>query len=159
MKITLTRIDERLIHGQVMTAWLSVTESKRIIIVDDETYRDEFVQQVLELAAPKSVEVMVLDVESAKVVFDTDDDDRKTIVLFKHPQYVLNLIDAGVQLKEVELGNMGSKPSRNKLCKMVYVSEEENSLFDQINNKGCTVFVRMLPNDPKRLYNEIKNKE
>lgn len=156
MKITLTRIDERLIHGQVMTAWLSVTESKRIIIVDDETYRDEFVQQVLELAAPKSVEVKVLDVESAKEVFNSDDDERNTIVLFKHPQYVLNLLNAGVQLEEVELGNMGSKPSRNKLCKMVYVSKEEDAIFNQISEKGCTVFVRMLPNDPKRLYKEIK---
>lgn len=159
MNLALTRIDERLIHGQVMTAWLSVTGSDRILIVDDETYQDEFVQQVLELAAPKNVEVKVLDVAGAKQVFSRDQDERKTILLFKHPLYVWKLIESGVSLREVELGNMGSKPSRNKLCKMVYVSQEEDDLFDRINENGCTVYVRMLPNDPKRLYSEVKNKE
>lgn len=158
MNLALTRIDERLIHGQVMTAWLSATGSDRILIVDDETYQDEFVQQVLELAAPKNVEVKVLDVVGAKQIFNQEDE-RKTILLFKHPLYVWKLIEAGISLNEVELGNMGSKPTRNKLCKMVYVSQEEEALFDRINEKGCTVYVRMLPNDPKRLYSEVKNKE
>ena len=62
MSLRLVRIDDRLIHGQVVAGWLRALGGKRIVIVDDATARDEFLREVLTLAAPQGVPVEVLDV-------------------------------------------------------------------------------------------------
>lgn len=155
MKIVLSRIDERLIHGQVMTAWLTATKARRIIIIDDSISNDGFMKQVLMMAAPSNVEVIINSVKQSKKYFDDINDETPTILLFKHPNTVLKIVDLGIPLREIEIGNMSSKPTRYKLCKMVYINKEEEHIFNQLNKKCCTVFVRMLPNDNKRLFDEV----
>ena len=59
MKVTLARVDERLIHGQVMTAWCKKCWIKTIILVDKEIAQDEFMISVLEMSAPAGVKVIV----------------------------------------------------------------------------------------------------
>ncbi|MBE6083621.1 MAG: PTS sugar transporter subunit IIB, partial [Tissierellaceae bacterium] len=53
--IVLTRIDDRLIHGQVMTAWVKQTKATRIIIIDDVVAKDDFMKKVLTMAAPPGI--------------------------------------------------------------------------------------------------------
>ena len=64
MSLRLVRIDDRLIHGQVVAVWLRALGAKRIVIVDDATARDEFLREVLTLAAPHGVPVEVHDIAS-----------------------------------------------------------------------------------------------
>ena len=64
MSLRLVRIDDRLIHGQVVAGWLRAIGAKRIVIVDDATARDEFLREVLTLAAPEGVPVEVHDLAS-----------------------------------------------------------------------------------------------
>lgn len=154
MNILLNRIDERLIHGQVMTAWLGHIKAKRIIIVDDEVYNDDFLKQVLLLAAPLSTEVVIFNVEKMTQKFKNGSDDIPTILLFKNPLGVLKLLESGVGLKSVDIGNMGAKPGRNKICKNVYASESELELFNKIQNMDCKLFIHMLPNDPVKTLND-----
>lgn len=154
MNIVLNRIDERLIHGQVMTAWLAHVKAKRIIIVDDDVFNDDFMKQVLVLAAPVSTEVMIFNIEKMAGEFTSNDDDIPTILLYKNPASVLKLLESGVGLKCVDIGNMGAKPGRNKICKNIYASDDELALFEKIQNKNCKLSVQMLPNDPVRTLND-----
>ena len=57
LNIVLTRIDDRLIHGQVVTAWAKITKANRIIVVDDEVAMDEFMVKILKMAAPRSFKI------------------------------------------------------------------------------------------------------
>ena len=66
--LLLARIDDRLIHGQVMTAWMKIMPAKKIIIVDNKVANDDFMISVLELAAPQGVKVEVLNEEKEKVI-------------------------------------------------------------------------------------------
>ena len=157
MNIVLSRIDERLIHGQVMTAWLALTKAKRIIVVDDEVYNDDFLIQVLELAAPSNVEIVIYSAEKMAEKYSSNSDNILTIILFKNPLYVLKLLEYDVKLDKVDIGNMGAKPNRNKICKSVYASKSEIELFKKILEKGCKLHIHMLPNDSvKELKDYIK---
>jgi mannose/fructose/N-acetylgalactosamine-specific phosphotransferase system component IIB len=57
MGLRLVRVDDRLIHGQVVAIWLKALGARRILIVDDRTAHDEFLREVLELAAPAGTPV------------------------------------------------------------------------------------------------------
>lgn len=154
MNIVLNRIDERLIHGQVMTAWLSHVKARRIIIVDDDVFNDDFMKQVLLLAAPVSTEVVILNVEKTAREIVDNNDDIPTILLYKTPTSVLKLLESGVDLQKVDIGNMGAKPGRNKICKNVYASDSEIELFEKIQNRNCILSIHMLPNDPVKTLND-----
>ena len=65
MSIVLTRVDFRLIHGQVITRWLTQCQINEIVTVDTALSKDEFMQDVFKMAAPKGVKIKILDIDTA----------------------------------------------------------------------------------------------
>ena len=105
MSLRLVRIDDRLIHGQVVAGWLRALGAQRIVIVDDAAARDEFLREVLSLAAPSGVPVEVLDlVGGAARCIDLAASQEPVIVLARSPRTVLALRQAGVPIEVVDLG-------------------------------------------------------
>lgn len=150
LNIVLTRIDDRLIHGQVATAWSKVTKANRIIVVDDEVAKDSFMDMVLKSAAPSSLSVDVLTVNDATKVINSDDTGERVIILVKTPLTVLSLINAGVDIKELNLGGIGARQGRKQFYKNISISEEERTAFKELIDKGVNVFLQIVP-DAKQI--------
>ena len=96
--VVLTRIDDRLIHGQVMTSWLNFTSANKIMVIDDQTAADPFMKTVLKNAVPGNVGLGVFTAEKAaarlKKGFKPDD---KVIILVKYPKTILKLMKQGIE--------------------------------------------------------------
>ncbi|HBF9976834.1 TPA: PTS sugar transporter subunit IIB [Clostridioides difficile] len=142
-KIALTRIDDRLIHGQVITAWCKITSAKRIVIVDDLVVKDPFIVQVLQMAAPSTVKVEVHDVESGAEVLKSYNGDEK------YPKTVLGLVNSGVDLKELNVGGMGAGLGRKSFYKNISVSDEEKEIFRELISKDVKCFIQIVPDAKK----------
>ncbi len=82
MNITLARIDDRLIHGQVTTVWSKVANARRIIICNDEVYNDEVRRTLLRQAAPPGMKVNVVNLEKAVAVYHNPQYQNETVFLF-----------------------------------------------------------------------------
>lgn len=148
LNIVLTRIDDRLIHGQVMTAWVKSTQGNRIIIVDDAVAKDQFLQKVMRMAAPPGIKVEVHDVEKgAEVLKEDPKDSERVIVLVKYPHTIEKLVDKGVKIEEFIVGGMGAAPGRKKFYRNISVSEEEKDIFSRLINKGVKIDIRIVPDD------------
>ncbi len=147
MKISLCRVDERLIHGQVMTAWVKKFWIKKIILVDDELASDDFMKEVLALSAPSGVKVEVRSVEDTLQTVNASQNDESTLLLFKEVKYAYELYKIGFDLKELNIGNVGSSPVRKAITTQVYMSEEEKNMCREMNEKGVYVYIQKLPQD------------
>ena len=156
MKIALVRLDERLIHGQVMTAWVSYCGAKEIIVIDDEVYADEFTREILMLSVLGGIKIDILSVEKFKEKFESPKDDTPVLILYKTPKYVLNTIKAGIKLDELMVGNMGSGKDRERVSNTVYMSPAEKKIFEEISDTGCNVYLRMMPKEPAVPFKEIQ---
>ncbi len=150
LNIVLTRIDDRLIHGQVATAWSKITKATKIIVVDDAVAQDSFMEMVLKSAAPSSIKVEIYGVSDAVNALNKDDDGERVIVLVKTPMVVLDLVKAGVGIKELNLGGMGAKQGRKQFYKNISVSDEEKESFKELKELGVNVFVQIVP-DAKQI--------
>lgn len=150
LNIVLTRIDDRLIHGQVATAWSKITKATKIIVVDDAVAQDSFMEMVLKSAAPSSIKVEIFGVDDAVKALNKDDDGERVIVLVKTPVTVLNLVKAGVGIKELNLGGMGARQGRKQLYKNISVSDEEKQSFRELMEHGVNVFMQIVP-DAKQI--------
>lgn len=148
MQPVLVRIDDRLIHGQVMTGWLKVTGAKKIIIADDFVAKDKFSLQLFKMAAPSGITVEALTVEdTARALTEDNGTDEKVIVLCKTPREPKKLLELGVKFDKLNVGGVGAKPGRKPFYRNISLSEEEISTLKEIARSGVKVEFRIVPDD------------
>ena len=148
MSFRLVRIDDRLIHGQVVAGWLRALDAKRIVIVDDATARDEFLREVLTLAAPQGVPVEVYGVaDGAARCLELASTPEPVIVLARSPRTIVGLRQAGVPIEVVDLGGMGAGPGRRRLHKTISISPEELASLRELEKMGTRVEIQIVADD------------
>lgn len=144
--LVLTRIDDRLIHGQVMTSWIKQKNAVQVIIADDEVAEDEFMINVLEMAVPDEIAIGIFNRKDA-VTFMSRGLEASTILLVKGPEILNYMVDHGIDINEVDVGGMGAKKGRSVLYKNISTNPEENENFLKLLDKGVNVFVQVMPQD------------
>jgi len=145
-EIVLTRIDDRLIHGQVMTAWVKKTRANHILIIDNEVAKDEFMSEVLKMSAPSGITITVKSLEDAfGFLEESQAKKEKFILLVKGPGIILSLVEHGITIKKLVVGGMGAKANRRVLYKNIAASEEERAIFKKIISKGVPVVIHIIP--------------
>ena len=151
MKIVMSRVDERLVHGQVIASWTKIHAVKSILVIDDQLAKDSFLSTVLSMAAPAGVKVELITVAQAAERVDKENDGTglNTMLLFKSPKYALDLIEQGVALKELNIGNMGAGPGRKAISRNVYASPAEVEMFKTMLSKGVDVYLQMVQQEPR----------
>ncbi|OAA83058.1 PTS system mannose/fructose/N-acetylgalactosamine-transporter subunit IIB [Clostridium ljungdahlii] len=159
MSIIHVRIDERLIHGQVATVWTNTLGCSRIMVVNDEACNSETQKYVLKLATPPSVHLSVLTVEKAAVrIKEGKYDNDKVFVIFKNPKDCVRLLEKGIELPMINVGNMAPKDESTNVKKSVNVSKEDVEAFKKLSSMGLKITARMVPDEPESNFmNLIKD--
>lgn len=145
-EIVLTRIDDRLIHGQVMTAWVKKTQANQILIIDDEVAKDDFMSEVMKMSAPSGIDIFVRGVDESITFLKKEiEDDTRLIILTKGPEVIEKLIESGVNIEKLIVGGMGAKTNRKVLYKNISASEEEREIFKKILSQGVPISIHIIP--------------
>ncbi len=144
--ITIARIDERLIHGQVAYAWTVAYKSEAIMVIDNEIAKDKFQISLLQMACPAGVKCFICDEEKAVELLNKYEK-RKIFVVVKHPVTLLSICGKGIDLKAVNVGGLYFKEGRRQLSKTVYVDKEMEDIFRKLNSRGVRLENRTTPTD------------
>lgn len=148
MTLSLVRVDDRLIHGQVIALWLRALGADVILVADDETAEDEFLKDVLILAAPSGVDVEVYTVdEAAPRITELAASKERTFVLVRSPISVLRMVKQGVPIPLLNIGGMGAASNRSKLYKNISASTEEIDAMHALERLGTKVEIRIVADD------------
>ena len=141
--IVLTRIDDRLIHGQVVTAWIKQYPINKILIIDDELSQNRLMERIYKAAAPMGVEVLIQSVSEAREFLK----EENFLILVKVPEIIESLLKEGIEIEKVILGGMGAKNGRKTFNRNVSASGEEVECFKRIVEGGVEIFYQLVPND------------
>ena len=148
MSLKLVRVDDRLIHGQVVAVWLRAVGADHIVIVDDKTADNDFVKEVLILAAPEGAPVEVLHVDEAtERLTQLTGAEGGTFVLVRSPLTALRLLEHGVTFGVLNLGGLGAGPGRHQLYRNISASDEEVTALRAIEAHGTRVEIQIVPDD------------
>ncbi len=145
MSVVLYRIDDRLVHGQVMMAWSKIYQSRRIFIVDDQTAADSFLCDVMKMAVPGDYDLHIYSTEKAVEAIQNDPPDKKTMVLAKTPQTMQALQQGGTGMKELNVGNIGAGPGRKAVMRNIQMSPKELDTLKEIQTAGVRVYLQIFP--------------
>lgn len=152
------RIDDRLIHGQVATRWSTGLKANRIMVVDNEVANDDIQKSVLRMAAPAGISTSIITEEKAINNIQAGKyDNQRVLMVVKRPKVLLNLINAGIPIDKINVGNMSNRDETVQIKKSVSLTEEERADLEAIMAKGVLVTAQMVPDDPEtNLKNFLK---
>ena len=125
MAIIATRIDGRLIHGQVANLWTTTKLNiSRIMIIDDAVAQNDIEKQGLKLACPPGVKLSILPIDkAANNIKEGKYDTRRLLIVARRPENFLRLVEFGVSLPEHNVGNMSQTPETRSVTRSINVVE------------------------------------
>ena len=147
MNISVFRIDDRLIHGQIITAWIAYSDAKTIIVADDSAAKDEFTQSLLKMATPNTIDLKILSVNDTIEFLKSDTSTTKTLLLVKAPQSAYDILEAGIKVDSINIGNLNMKKGKTKILGNFWVASEDVDYLRKIDGKGVKLEVRAVPNE------------
>lgn len=150
IQYVLARIDSRLLHGQVATAWSKATSPNRIIVVSDEVAKDSLRKKLIEQAAPPGIKANVVPISKMiEVSKDPRFGKTKALLLFETPEDALRAIEGGVQIEELNIGSMAHSIGKVAVNKAISLGKEDLEVYDKLKKLGIKFDVRKVPNDSK----------
>ncbi len=148
--ILLTRIDNRLVHGQVGVTWTKTLGANLLVVANDEAAEDKIQQQLMSVTAKSSgVGIRFFSIDKTAAIIDRAAPSQKIFLICKTPQDVRRLLDKGVDLKEVNVGNMHFSEGKRALTKKVYVDDQDYADLKYIASKGVNLYIQDVPGDSK----------
>lgn len=159
LKINLARIDTRLLHGQVATAWTPASKADRIIVASDAVAQDELRKGLIKQAAPNGVNANVVPI---KKLIDAAKDPRfgntHALILFETVQDALRAVEGGVEIKELNIGSMAHSTGKTMVNNVLSMDKEDVAAFEKLRDLGVAFDVRKVPNDSKKDLFDLINK-
>ena len=144
--ISHVRIDSRLIHGQVVEAWLPALKVARVVVADDEAAQSALMRAAMGLAVPPGVEVDISRLDEVPFA-QLDKDNVRTLVLLRDVAGLLRARSRGLPLRHLNLGNIHHAPGRRAVSASVYLSPEELEQLRGLVDSGVEVEARGVPTD------------
>lgn len=147
-RIVLARIDNRLIHGQVLEAWLPFVQADCIVVASDEVAAKPLQKKLMAAAVPREIPVIIGSLaEIAEFFSRNDSEDRRILLLFASPESALQGYRLGIPFSELNLGNLPGGDGKRRVSCTISLSDDDLSTFRHLAACGVRVMARCLPSD------------
>lgn len=158
--ISLLRVDDRLLHGQVAYSWCNKLQSEAIVIPNDAVMKDPIQKMALSLAKPAGV-ALIINTRDLAVNYLLDPSNAKKRIFvvtesIEDAHYVTNAVK---EVNQVNLGGIrqGANEVKIKINKQVFLNENDIAHLEEMTLNGVEVFAQVAANDQKQSYQEVKN--
>ena len=145
--IVLTRIDNRLVHGQVATQWTNVIGANLILVANDTVASNKMRQSLMDMAAPNGVATRYFSIQKTIDVIHKAAERQKIFIICETPQDVLKLVEGGVPIKKVNIGNMHMAEGKRQVAQVVAVDDSDVEAFKKLRDKGVELEIRKVPTE------------
>ncbi|MDE2291207.1 MAG: PTS sugar transporter subunit IIB [Elusimicrobia bacterium] len=146
--LVLVRIDDRLIHGQVVEGWLPVLKARRVVVVSDGAAADPVQRALMELSLPEGTALEVLTVAAAPSTLKAAAAaPERVLVLAPGPQEVLALHEAGVPFSSVNVGGLHYAAGTVQLGRAIFLADADIRSLETLAARGVRVEGRAVPSE------------
>lgn len=147
MSIVLFRVDERLIHGQVVVGWGAELHPERIVVIDDELAQSAWEQELYCLGLPPDIEAAFTSVAEARTRLpEWRDTDQRSMLLTRDVTTMLRIARGGLlRGAAINIGGIHHAPGRREVLPYVYLSDTETRALRELQAEGADVSARDLP--------------
>lgn len=153
--ILLTRIDNRLIHGQVATQWNSTLGANLILVANDDVAGNKMRQNLMNMAAPTGVATRFFSLQKTIDVIHKASPKQHIFLVAENPSDVLTLVKGGVPIRKVNIGNMHMSEGKRQVATSVAVDNADVAAFKELQDLGVELEIRRVPSTPAEDINKL----
>lgn len=146
-KIVLARIDNRLIHGQVLEAWVPFVHADCIVVASDEVAAKPLQKKMMVAAVPSEIKVIIGSLAEIAERFKRNEFSQRILLLFATPAAALKGYQLGIPISELNLGNLPCGEGRRRVSCTVSLGDDDLSAFRLLEESGVRITARCLPSD------------
>lgn len=147
--IVLCRIDNRLVHGQVGVTWLAYSKANLILVADDEAAQDQFQQDIMQMTADHyHVQIRFFTISHTAEIIRRAAPSQRILIVTKTPHEMLALVEKGVPIREVNVGNMHFEEGKRQVSSRVYVDENDLECLRKLEKKVDRLYFQDVPSKP-----------
>lgn len=146
--VLLTRIDNRLIHGQVATQWTSTIGANLILVANDNVASNQMRQKLMDMAAPQGVATRYFSVQKTIDVIHKAAARQHIFLIVENPEDALRLVKGGVPIKKLNIGNMHMSEGKRQVATSVAVNDEDVAAFRALQDAGVELSIQRVPSTP-----------
>jgi len=141
------RVDNRLIHGQVIETWIPFTGTSTLMVVNDELANDPVRQEIMGLAVPHGVEIIFTQVSESACLIKKQFDDRLSslFILFSKCADARQAFERGLSFKSLNIGNLHYGPGKKQICSHIALSRDDRTCLNYFSKKGVGLDFRCVP--------------
>jgi len=144
--LVLIRVDDRLIHGQVVEGWVNFLKATWIVVADDAVASNVLQRSIMELAVPQGLNVAIGRVEDVcRRLMTRELDAERVILLFSNPAAVLQALKLGLKCTMLNIGGMHYIPGKRKVLNVLAVDDGDLDALKAIAAMGVHVDVQTVP--------------
>ena len=159
MAIVLIRIDDRLIHGQVAMAWTKMLGATVIVVPDNDAAVDPIQKSAMKAGTPIGVRSAIVNVaDGAALINGPKIKNEKVFVVARGPETIVSLINEGVPVKKVIVGNMRMEEGKKRITKEVAANQKEWDFLKELDAKGVELIAQWMPGGDSKNFNDILKK-
>ena len=147
--IFLTRIDNRMIHGQVATQWSSYLGANLLLVANDKVAADPMRQGLMDMAAPAGAQTRYFTIEKTINVIGKAAGRQLIFIICENPQDVVKLVEGGVPIKKVNIGNMHMAEGKRQVAGVVAVDDADVAAFRRLQELGVELEIQKVPTEGK----------
>lgn len=160
MNITVIRIDDRLIHGQIITKWIDYAGARQILVADERSAADPMLKMILGLAVPSGIRLEVLSPAAALESVRQDTSAVPTLMIVRNPQTLLELMHSGFPAQDhpIVLGNMSydeKKPNVRHVLDYLYLNEQDETVLKELDQLGAGLIIKAVPEERGKTVKSI----
>lgn len=134
VNIVMTRIDERLLHGQGQL-WLRYIGANTILVVNDEVAKDNIQQSLMKMIISKEIAVRFFTVQKTIDIISKASPKQKIFIIVKDCKDALKLIEGGVPIKEINIGNIHNAEGKEKVTRSIFLGDEDKKALKEMIEK------------------------
>lgn len=155
MSIVMTRIDNRLLHGIIVTQWAPSSGANRVMVIDDKVANDDIAKASMRLARPAGMAVSIITEETAIHNFKIGKyDQEKVFIIVKEPETIQHLIENGVKISKLIVGGTVVKDDGIQLSSRAYASKENIETYKKLLSEGVEIVTQFVPADKATPIND-----
>ena len=144
------RIDNRLLHGQIVQFWIGHLGITHILIADDETSENESMPIIYRMALPEEVRLTIVPIDDLADALDRFESQR-TMVLIRDVEDAKRVLECRAPVNSIVLGNIHSKEERTRITDSVYLSEQEIKSLIELQTHNIDIEIQTFPGEVLRL--------
>ncbi len=141
----LLRVDDRLIHGQVIAGWVRPLSIEKIILASNIISKDEWACNAYRLAIPEEIEFQCMGISDCVENVQAANK-KKIMIIVETLTEASQLVKNGFHIKEINIGGIGYKEGSREIAPYIYLSPEDIESVVYLHQKGIKVIGKQLPN-------------